>query len=80
MVLNQFGSRSRFGFGRRAGGVLLAIGSCLPDTIAPPCFTRCFAHQKGVLRMVNHLFPHFEHFDVFFVRNMNSIHEGRGFG
>ena len=35
VVLNHDGSRSRFGLGRKAGGVLLAIGSCLPDTSAP---------------------------------------------
>jgi hypothetical protein len=35
-VLNHDGSRSRFGLARNAGGVLLAIGSCLPDTSAPP--------------------------------------------
>jgi hypothetical protein len=49
VVRNQSGSRSRFGFGRKSGGVLLAIGSCLPDIHVPPCFTLCFAFQKDVL-------------------------------
>tara|TARA_X000001036_G_scaffold436479_1_gene479713 strand:+ start:1582 stop:1935 length:354 start_codon:yes stop_codon:yes gene_type:complete len=49
VVRNQLGSLSRFGFGRRAGGVLLAIGSCLPGILAPPYFTPRFAYQKGVL-------------------------------
>jgi hypothetical protein len=49
VVRNQVGNRSRFGFGRRAGGVLLAIGNCLPDTLPPPCFLPRIAYQKGVL-------------------------------
>ena len=50
-VLNQGGSRSRFGFGREAGGVRSAIGSGLPDIALSPYElpTACLSKRCAVV-------------------------------
>jgi hypothetical protein len=47
-VLNHSGNLSRFGFSRKAGEIVCAIGSGLPVILLPPHPMPRFAYQKGV--------------------------------